>query len=120
LSQSGPSWVRDCFPIRKGGSIRSTTIQFDTGHAGVTYVVVGVAVAVLGPVTALSIDEHRAVTFAIHPFNCSTSIKPSGLTGGPTRLPDRVEVAVSVLVGYPNGLSSPFAIMQLAQSSNWV
>lgn len=33
-----------------------------------TYVVVGVAVIELAPVTALLIDEHLSVTFFNHPF----------------------------------------------------
>jgi hypothetical protein len=91
------------------------------GYEGVrTYVVVGVAVAVLSPVIALSIDEHRSVTFASHPFNCSASITPSGLTSAPAIPPDSVDVAVSVVVGYADGSSPPFAMIQLAQSRSWV
>ena len=85
-----------------------------------TYVVVGVAVAVLSPVTVLSIDAHRSVTFASHPFNCFASITPSGLTIAPVIPPVSVDVAVSVVVGYADGSSPPFAMIQLAQSRSWV
>ena len=48
-----------------------------------TYVVVGVAVTELSPVTGLSADEHRSVTFINHPFACSASTRPKGLNGNP-------------------------------------
>jgi hypothetical protein len=47
------------------------------------YVVVGVAVTESPPVTALSIESHRSVTFLNHPFACSSSTRPKGLNGNP-------------------------------------
>jgi len=55
--------------------------QFGLDQARGTYVVVGEAVTVLPPVSDLPIEEHLSVTFASHPFNCSMSIRPSGLIG---------------------------------------
>jgi hypothetical protein len=59
-------------------------------------VVVGDAVTVLAPVSALLIEEHLAVTFASHPFNCSMSMRPSGLMG--IKPPVCVGAAVSSLL----------------------
>ena len=92
-------------------------VRYERGRI---HVVVGIAVAELSPVIDLSIDEHRPVTFASHPVNCSASITPSGLTIGSMIPPDSVDVAVSVVVGYADGSSPPFAMIQLAQSRSWV
>lgn len=82
--------------------------------------VVGEAVTVLAPESGLLIEEHLSVTFASHPFSCPISIRPRGFViGEPT--PVCVGAAVSSLSeAYPNGLSSPFATIQLAQFNNWV
>lgn len=60
--------------------------------------VVGTAVIELAPVTALSIDEHRSVTFFNHPFACSLSARPRGLTGKPGALGVVGAAVSSVLV----------------------